>query len=460
MEEILNNSRTQGKLSSLKKYIKYSIYGILSVIAVLIVSSMFRAVELGYTDVYQNKATGTTTVYHGPDWYFSPILIGTERTYKDDTTVAFTNDGGDKGKFTSVNTPIDIRFADTYEAKLPLTARFVLPTDDEHILMVDKSFRSYRNLVNSLYQKTMIDVATNTAQQFTAEEVTQGGLNGLKSAIEDQVNNGVYVTERKRVVVEQATKGRLDIGVDKTTGKPVEQAVTVWKAVPKRDKDGKIIRTSNPFEKYGIKVLQVNLADPIPEPLLEKLLVAKKSAVAKKILSVQEQDNAKEDIKTAKLKGQAMREKAEQERLIKADAEIIERKKEVKVAKLKAEKEIVDRQKLAKLAVIDKKKELQIAKDNQAIQKANEIATKYQAEAKLHIGLAEAQIKKAKYEAVRKDILELEVKKITNLAKYEAMKNGKGLVQMPDKVIINNGVDSKGKTTLEDLANLKLMNDL
>lgn len=445
---------------NIEEIAKWSGISLGSLIIFFIIMSMFRTVELGYTDVYQNKLNGTTTVYHGPDWYISPIFIGVERTYKDDTTVAFSGAPADKEKFTSVSLPIDIRFADTYEAKLPLTARFVLPTDDEHMLMVDKSFRSYNNLVNSLYEKTMIDVATNTAQQFTAEEVTQGGLNALKSAISDQVNHGVYVTVRKRVLVEQAITNRVGVGGNKAQSNQTEQQITVWKAVPKVGRDGKVIRNEDPFDKYGVKVLQVNLADPIPEQLLEKLLIAKKTSVAKKILSVQKQDNAKEDIKTAKLEGQAKRETAEQERLIIADAEIIEREKEVKLARLQAQREIVDREKLANIAIIDKRKELQVAKANKGIQQANEQATKFQAQAKLHIGLAEAQIKKAKYEAVIQSILQLEVTKATALAKYEALKNGKGLIQMPEKVIINNGGEGSKHTSLEDLANLKLMQDL
>lgn len=443
---------------NIKKLVLYIGSGIVGVIGFFMLISMFRTVELGFTDVYQNTFTGNKAVYHGPDWYLSPVFVGKERTYKDETTIVFSKkETGNNG----ADAPIDIGFADTYEADLPLSVRFRLPSDDEHMFALDKSFRSYNNLLNSLYKKTTVDVSVGTATQFTAEEVFQGGLNGLKNAIENQLKNGLYVTERKRVVVSNETTGRVEAGKDKTQAEQVEQQVTVWKAVPKLNKDGIPLRMPNPFEQYGVISSQVTLELPHPEQRLNTLLIAKKESVAKKILSVQKQDNAKEDIKTAKLEGQAKRETAEQERLITADAEIIERKKEVDLAKLQAQREIVDREKLASLAIIDKKKELQIAKDNEGIQRANEKATKYQAQAKLHIGLAEAKIKKAKYDAVRQSILELEVEKVTNLAKYEAMKNGKGLVQMPEKVIINNGGGKGAKhTTLEDLANLKLMNDL
>lgn len=433
------NTKEDVRYRNFKEVMKYIGLSLLGVISFFMIISTFQTVEIGYTKVYQNTFTGTKKVYHGPDWFISPPFIGKERLYKDDTTVAFSSDVSDENKFSSLSAPIDIRFADTYEAKLPLTARFVLPSDDEHMFAVDKSFRSYNNLVNSLYVKTMIDVTTNTAQQFTAEETTQGGLNALKSAISDQVNHGVYVTERKRVVIEQDVTSSVTMGKDKTKGGTSEQSITVWKAVPKIDKDGNIIRNENPFEKYGIGVSQVNLADPVPETLLERLLVDKKTSVAKKILSVQEQDNAKEDIKTAKLQGQANREKAEQERLIKADAEIIENKKNVKLAKLQADREIVERQKLADLAIIDKKKQLQIAKANEGIQKANERAAKYEAQAKLHVGLAEAKVKKAKYDAVDKQVLALEVQRSNVASLSNGLKNFK--VQMPTYQA-NSGADA------------------
>ena len=419
----------------------------------LALSSMIRNVETGYTDFYQNTLTGNTQIYHGPDLYFSPIFIGKESTWKDDTSAIYSNTVSDDSSATARNGAIGIRFADTYEADLPLKARFVLPADDIKMKAVVKSFRTYKNLVDALYIPTMVDVVVNSAQQFTAEEVTQGGLNGLKSAIEDQANNGVYVTERKRVIVNTSSTKRIEPGADKTDTETSQQEITVWKAVPKLDRDNKRIRTSNPFEKYGIKVLQVNLEDPVPEQLLETLLVAKKTSVAKKILSVQKQDNAKEDIKTAKLEGQAKRETAEQERLIVADAEIIEKKKEVELAGLQAKKEIVDRKKLASLAVIDKKKDLQISTANLEIEKANERAAKFSAQASLHKGLADAQIKKAMYEAVRKDILELEVTKVVEVARYEAMKVAK--VEMPDNVTIM-GSNGEG-ASVDTLTNFAIL---
>jgi len=438
---------------SIGKMIKYGLYTIGGIFTFFIILSMFNSAKMGYIYVYQNSLTGEKKVYHGPDFILKPPFIATITEYKKDTTLSFAPTVEDDDAAT--NGPIKAAFADTYRANLLLNARVVLPTNDEQIIALHEAFRSYDNLVNSLFVKTMVDVTVNTTTQFTAEEVFQGGLNGLKSAIEDQSNHGVYVTERKQVLSEMGATDRGEIGSKKTDTDTVRKSVYVWKAIPKIDKNGKVRRTSNPLEQYGVEVTQVNLAEPEPEPLLEKLLNTKKTLVAEKIASIQKQENAKTDIETSQLEGEAKRVKAEQEQLVKADAEVIQRKKEVELAKKQAEKEIVERQKLADLAIIDKKKELQIATANEGIQMAAERAAKYEAQAKLHNGLADAEILKAKYLAYRKDILELEVEKATQLAKYEALKSAQ--INMPTTVMQNSG--SEGGN-LQDLTNLHIMEKL
>lgn len=438
------------KMSKLLKRTSYTIGGIFIFFTIL---SMFNTVELGHTVVYQNAITGKKTVYHGPDFIIKPPFVATITDYKKDTTLSFAP-GLEGDEFTSTNEPISIAFADTYKAHIIVNARMVLPNSDEQMLDLHEAFRTYPNLVRSLYNKTMIDVVVNTATQFTAEEIFQGGLNGLKSAIEDQANDGVYVTHREKVLAESGTTDRTEIGNKKTDSKTVGKAVYVWKAVPLRNRSGKIRRTKNPLEQYGVSVTQVNLAEPMPEKLLDTLLDTKKKLVAKKIASIQEQENAKTEIETAKLKGEAERVKAEQKQLVIADAEIITQKKHVKVAEQQALKEIVDRQKLADLAIIDKNKELQIAQANEGIQKANEIAAKYEAQAKLHNGLADAEIKKAKYLAIRKEILMLEVEQVVEVARYEAMKVA--TVNLPSDVTIMGGSNGDG-TSLQELSNYAIL---
>ena len=449
------------QVTEFKKWIKVSVYAVIGIFAFFTIISMFNNAKMGYTYVYQNAVTGESKVYHGPDFIFKPPFIANITEYKNDTTLTFSNsEETDDDILTAKNNPIKVAFADTYKADLILSGRAKLPLEDEQMLKLHNAFRSYDNLVASLYSKTMVDVAVNTATQFTAEEVFQGGLNGLKSAIEDQSSLGVYVTERRKVRGESGMTEQVGVGESKTDSELVEKAVYVWKAIPMLDRNGKVRRTKNPLIQYGVEISQVNLAEPIPEPLLEKLLNTKKTLVAEKIASIQMQENAKTNIETAKLEGEAARVKAEQIQLVNADAEIIQIKKEVQLAEQQALKEIVEQQKLADLAKIDKAKELQIAKDNEGIQKANEVAAKYEAQAKLHNGLADAEIKKAMYLAVRKDILELEVQKSVTEALATNLKDFK--VQMPTYMSGNsNGEQSNSLGVLMDalsIQNLKEIN--
>ncbi len=428
-------------------------WGVTGLISLGLFLMSFTTVDMGYTTIYQNTFTGKSKIYHGPDFIIKPPFISNVTVYKDDTTLSFATDDGDGA--TSEKPPINVSFADTYKAKLIINARMVLPIADEKMFKLHKSFRSHRNLVSSLYTKTMVDVAVNTATQFTAEEIFQGGLNSLKSAIEDQANQGVYVTKRTKVLSDSGVTDRTIIGGKKTSSKTSMKAVYVWKAVPKRDKSGNIVRTSNPLTKYGVTVSQVNLAEPIPEPLLEKLLVGKKTLVAKKIASIQTQENAKTDIETAKLVGEAERVKQEQKRLIVADAAVIDKKKEVQLAKQTALREIVERQKVADLAIIDKTKDLQVAVAEFKIQQANAKSAKEKGKAILEVGKAKAEIKKLMYLAVKKDILELEVTRVTQLAKYKAL--GTAKITMPQTVMMGGKDGSNG---LSELTNLHIMDKL
>jgi len=436
-------------MSNLKKGAITTGLSVLTLFVGVALWNSIETVEMGYTKVYQNTMTGTKTVYHGPDFIIRPPFISTVTEYKDDTTLSFAPIEDDE-RFTSSNAPISVAFADTYKAKVIMNARMVLPTSDDQMLALHKAFRNYDNLVRSLYTKTMVDVTTNTATQFTAEEVFQGGLNGLKSAIEDQASNGVFVTERRKIVSEMGVTDRTEVGEKKEESGLKEKAVYVWKAIPKTDENGKAIRTKNPLDQYGVQVTQVNLAEPVPEGLLEKLLNEKKTLVAKKIASIQKQENAKTDMETAKLEGEAMRIKAEQEKLIAADAEIIELKKQVKVAEQQALKEIVEQKKLADLAKIDKAKELQMAQDNEAIQKANAIAARYEANAIEEKGLAEAKVEKAKYAAKDAQLYALEKQvEITGNLK-DAMK---GItIEMP-KVSISGNSNGSAMNSAEMVLN-------
>lgn len=426
---------------------KWGGIAVASISAAILISNSYFKVEDGMFAVYQNTLTGNKEVIHGPSAAFRVPGFSIDTHYKYSTTVDFDDAAMQSGKTlaSSINPAIDVRFADTYVGKIPMSARLDIPRNDESILKIHSSFRSYDNLVDKLYEKTLKDVAVNTATQYTGEEFFQGALNDFKTAILDQANNGIVKTKRVKVEDETGVSETVAVGEDKSKSGTVQKKNMVWRTVPQLD-GGKVIRIENPLEQYGVTVTQINIGNPIPEQRLDTLLGKKKELVAKKIEITQRQENAKAEAETAKLEGETERIKAEQKQLMAADAEVISQKKEVQLAGLQADKEKVEKEKEAALAKIEKQKELDIAKANKGIQEANAISAKFEAQAIKEKGLAEAEVEKAKYAAKNPSLyaLEKQVEITANLG--EALK---GItVNMPTNMVTNG--DGKNSTSTVD----------
>merc|ERR1712124_194770 len=297
----------------------------------------------------------------------------------------------------------------------------------------------------SLLMRNAANVTVITATQYTGEEFFQGGLNQFKTQLADQLQNGVYLTERKQVEVEQTDLA--PVGADQDPagrGKLVKVKQLVWKTVPVLDENGHLQRGENPLAQYGIEVTQVLIGDPRPEENLDRLLLDKKRLVAERIKTVQEQETSKAQARTEQLKKEIQRTKEVQDAQREKELRVINGQREVEVAKQVAERETVEQRKLQDLAVIQKDKELSIAKAELDIQKANANAARYQAEAIAAKGKAEADVLKAMYQAKaqNKEIFLAEVQRDIAQSLYANLKDFK--VEMPKNVIQSGGAGGEG----------------
>jgi hypothetical protein len=384
-----------------------------------------------------------------------PFFSKVER-YKQYATIQF-QEGADENDMTSSEAPIEVRFADTYTGQIPASFRVRLPEDCAKLLDVHRSFRTFNNLVSTMYVKTTRDVVINTATQYTGEEFFQGGLNQFKNALADQMEKGVYATERRRVEVEEA--GLAAIGIDQRDPTKVEKKTQlVWKTVPVVDEKGNFVRIENPLAAFGITVDQITIGNPTPEPTLEKLLTDKKTLVAQRIKTVQEQETAKEEARTEQIKKDIERTKETQEALKRKDLAVIAEQQKVEVEQKKAETEKVQKLKEAALALIEKQKEIDLAlaekkkaeaeksrelavsTANLEIERANFEASKFAALAIKEKGLAEAAVRKASYEALKPDIYLAEIHRDIARVFYPNLKDFK--VVMPQTMISGGGEGS------------------
>lgn len=414
-----------------KNIIKLSILGAL----VLFISNCFWQSHAGHTYVYQNNITGDLSVYTEPGVHFRFPMFSKVTSYKQTLTISFSDDAQN---VSSSNKAINVRFADTYTGQVPATFRFKLSSLDKKIIKMHREFRTFNNLVEAMIVKNARNVTVITATQYTGEEFFQGGLNQFKTKLEDQLRNGVYLTERRKVEVQQLELAPISKDQE-DANKLRKQRQMVWKTVPILNEEGHIQRQSNTLEQYGIVVTQVTVEDPRPEDTLQSLLVEKKRLVAERIKTVQEQETAKAQAKTEQLKKEIERTKQVQDAQRAKELAIIAEKKLVEIEIQKAEKEKVQKNKEKDLAEIEKKKELAIAEAEKAIQKANALAATYKSEALLKVGKAKADVLAAEYAAKGrfKEIYISEIQKDIAQVLYENLKDFQ--IKMPDNYISSTG---------------------
>jgi len=429
-----------------KRILTFGFGGIFALI--LLFNSIFLT-DAGYIYVYQNNITGNMSVYTEPGIHYRVPMLSKVTKYKQVTTISFG--GGSYVGLTRQLPFINVRFADTYTGKIPTAFRFKLSTAEDKIIRMHREFRTFSNLIDAMLVKNARNVTVITATQYTGEEFFQGGLNQFKAQLEDQLRLGIYQTRREQVEVLQI--GITPVGVNQGNSHKLEESrQLVWKTVPIKGANGKPIRLSNPLDQYGIKVTQVTVGDPVPERQLSKLLTDKKTLVAERIKTIQEQETAKAQAKTAQLKKEIERTRAVQDAQRHKELAVISQQKEVAVAQQIALKAIVIQQKKKDVAVIQKKKELEIAQANLEIQKANAQAAKFEAIAIREKGNAEADVTMAKYKALgaNKAIYLAEVNRDIANVLYRNLKDFK--IEMPKNYITHGGNNSNAlKSNLDVL---------
>lgn len=401
--------------------------------------------DAGYIYVVQNQLSGTLDVIAEPGVFRRMPFFSTVTTYPQIMTVSFEDsapddDGSSAGSMFNRGNDnlIVVRFADTYAGKISCSFRFKLPVDPDKCRKMHKEFRSAANLKDTLLARNAKNVVVITATQYTGEEFFQGGLNQFKNQLTDQLNNGIYETVRKQVEVEQSDLA--PVGLGQSDGRKIQATrQLVWKTVPVLNSQGRESRMENPLQQYGIFATQVLLADPRPEPTLNKLLEDKKRLVADRIKAVQEQETAKAQAKTEQMKKEIERTRAVQDAQRGKELAVIGQEREVEIAKQVAEREVVEQNKLLNLARIQKDKELAIANANFNIQKANSNSSIFEAKAIAAKGRAEADVLSAMYraKAQNKEVYLAEVQRDIAASIYSNLKDFK--VEMPHNYIGGGG---------------------
>ena len=250
---------------------KIWLFIMLGILIYLLSSSFFRT-ESGFLYLYDNVLTGKLDVYQKPGIHFI-IPFSPVTRYKQVWIVDFGT-GFAGQQIRRHKAQITLRFADNYTATIPATFRYKLPSTPGRLERIHRDFTTPEKLVDALLIPLSRDVMVMTATQYTGEEFIQGGLNQFRVSLEDQLQNGIYQTDRQ---LEEVRTRLRDTTIFSGSSQQKSTSLKIWKTVPVKGADGKIARLEKKsLVEYGIDVIQVTLGVPVPEPELEQLLAAKK----------------------------------------------------------------------------------------------------------------------------------------------------------------------------------------
>lgn len=236
---------------------------------------------------------------------------GIEGVMKDKTP--FSNNVN--GKVVETTVPgIHIVFIDRVNAAARLSVRMTMPTDDINFRAVAESFRSQENLINNTLIPTIREQISNVGYQFAAQDYISGAATDFRQAVDDQLKNGGYSTQRKEF--HDTVYSEINVGGQRT----IKEINTRYQIIKNVDEHGKLIRIPHEITKNNVYVSQVIVDAVEPEPAFKQRLEAQRDISAQKRIEM-------EKIETAKAEQQRIIAEGERD---KAEERVTQEKEQVK----------------------------------------------------------------------------------------------------------------------------------
>jgi regulator of protease activity HflC (stomatin/prohibitin superfamily) len=302
----------------------------------------------------------------GNEWVFSggtgykPYLMGRINEWKRALSVQAISeatgssddmDGAEKMKVTSSTlSPQKIIFLDQVDSDATFTVRFRLPSDEVKFLELVHEYRTPTNLLNTELNPAVKETIQATASLMTAEKYFSGGRTEFMDAFENQMENGIYLVERKEEVEVDKTatirKGSAaaDAGANQQSYGDAKKVV--FKVEKLYEKDGVTPkRKLQNFRKFGIELVSARVTDIVPNDAFRERMRLKQQASADRAIA--REDRIKEEQQKLLAIAKGEREVAEEQAKAKkiqikrtTDAETDKRLTLIEANKLKEQADI------------------------------------------------------------------------------------------------------------------------
>ena len=243
--------------------------------------------------------------------------------------------GGKDVEGESHGTPIKVIFNDASVGYIYGSLRVILPTDEEHLRMIQTAYNGMDRLMNDLVAQNVVKVIYSSGPLMSAFESYAEKKNDMVFYITDQLTNGVY-----------KTTVREEESVDTFTGEV--KMVKVASLVSNENAPNGYVRSEkSPFSSYGVIIDQVSITEITYDEKVNQQIQTQQQANMSIQTKKAEALAAQQDAIKAEAEGKAAAAKAkwEQEK-IKA-TEVTKAEQEREVSKLAAEKAEFDKKRIS-----------------------------------------------------------------------------------------------------------------
>lgn len=278
-----------------------------TLIGLALVGQILETNSAGYVQVKQAAGSGKMSVRSEPGVYYQGF--GSITTYKLSDIYDFNSER------------IGVTFGDSSTAEIGGQIKYILPSGEEQVLLINRDFRSDDNLQVQLIRQSVMSVLKQTASMFNSEDVYSTRRADFINLVNEQIKNGLYATDYSE-----------NVRKDEDGNTFLSRSVTV-----RRDDHGRpYISEPSAFKRYGVEVVQLVINNIEFDDATKALIAKRKEAEQERVVAKSKAERAKQDAITAEAQGKANVATAEAEALVVKKKAVIEAEKEKEVAEQQA----------------------------------------------------------------------------------------------------------------------------
>lgn len=314
--EVVEEELRHSKLSKFfsPQYLAIAFLVFLLVVVLPLSGMIVETNPAGSYSIRQAAVTGTMTAYNTPGMFYQGF--GDVFKYRASDILYFSKHENEGKK---EDDSISVRFNDGATAQITGNVRIELPTDQEKLINIHKKFRSYDSLVKDTIKQVVAESVILTAALMSAEESYTTKRAEFSQMADDQVRNGIYLTESEMTQTKDAKTGEITY----------KQIVNIQK-----DDHGLVLRKDPVLAQYGVRITQFVIKDIDYQDEVHQTINAKQGSLMKTVAAKAEAEKAVQDRLTAEEVGKKNVAVARYEQEVEKTKAITAAEKELEVAKL------------------------------------------------------------------------------------------------------------------------------